>query len=182
MIVGYFRKIDSQEGGAESPTATLRAARCLRIESEPPGSREARRRLIADLANGDILVSPSIGHLAASIADLIAVARRIHARGATLRLVAEQVDTSIPAARNVLAALADHEGAALASRRAVGLREASLRGAAPGRPRKLDGGTALRVRDEIASGRTYAAIARDMGVHPTTIMRLAGRLADQEGD
>lgn len=180
MIVGYFRKIDPDDSGATSPTAILRAARCLRIEWEPPGSREARNRLIADLANGDHLVSPSIGHLAASIADLIAVARRIHAKGATLRLVAEQIDTAIPAARNVLAALAEHERGALAERRAAGLRQAALRGAAPGRPRKLDERSAYAIRDEIALGRTYAAIAREMKVHPTTVMRLVSRLGEPD--
>lgn len=182
MIVGYFRKIDQDDGDTASPTAILRAARCLRIESERPGLREARGRLIADLANGDTLVSPSIGHLAASIADLIAVARRIHGRGATLRLVAEQVDTAIPAARNLLAALAEYERRSLADRRATGLREAGLRGATPGRPRKLDAGAAVAIRDEIAQGRTYAAIARDMGVHPTTVMRLATRPRDPVED
>ena len=58
--------------------------------------------------------------------------------------------------------------------------EAEQRGAAPGRPRKLDETTARAVRDEIASGRTHAAIAREMGVHPTTIMRLVGRLTEPD--
>lgn len=180
MIVGYFRKIDRDDAGKTAPTAILRAARCLRIESEPPGSRDARNRLIADLSNGDRLVSPSIAHLAASMGDLVAIARRIHARGATLRLVAEQMDTSIPAARNVLVALAEYEARALASRRAAGLREAALRGATPGRPRKLEGGATYVIRDQIAAGRTYASIAREMGVHPTTVMRLVNRLSDPE--
>ncbi|CAA7626853.1 Site-specific recombinase [Candidatus Terasakiella magnetica] len=175
MIVGYFRQIDGDE---TSPTTVLRAARCLRIESERPGSREARNRLVADLTNGDVLVSPSISHLAASVTDLVALARRIHGKGATLRVVAEQVDTLIPAARNVFAALAESERRTLAARRDSGLREASLRGASPGRPRKLDAKSAYAIRDEIASGRTYASIAREMGVHPTTVMRMISRLTE----
>ena len=180
MIVGYFRLLDSDEDIARSPTTILRAARCLRMESDPPGSKEARARLIADLANGDVLVSPSIEHLAASVIDLIGVSQRIHRRGATLRLVAEQIDTSIPAARNVLVALAEYERRALELRRREGLREASLRGAAPGRPRKLDAKTATAIRDQVRQGRTHASLAREMRVHPTTIMRLLNRLADGE--
>ena len=180
MIVGYFRQLDSDEENAASPTVILRAARCLRMESEPPGSRQALTRLIADLANGDVLVSPSIELLAASVSDLIGIAQRIHRRGATLRLVAEQIDTSVPAARNVLAALAEYERRALALRRQAGLREAELRGASPGRPRKLDAKMAYAIRDQVAGGRTHASLAREIGVHPTTIMRLLERLKDGE--
>jgi DNA invertase Pin-like site-specific DNA recombinase len=179
MIVGYFRRIDD---GEASPTAILRAERCLRIESDDPALRDAGSELIASLANGDVLVSPSIAHLAASTAELLRVARAIHARGATLRLVAEQIDTSIAAARNVLATLGSFDGRVLNDRRRIGLSEAKLRGAAPGRPCKIDDATACSIRDALASGRTYASVARDLGVHPTTIMRLARRATARDDE
>ncbi len=179
MIVGYFRRIDD---GEASPTAVLRAERCLRIESDEPALRDAGSELIASLVNGDVLVSPSIAHLAASTAELLRVARAIHARGATLRLVSEQIDTSIAAARNVLAALATFDGRVLADRRSIGLSEARLRGATPGRPRKLDDAAVRSIRDALASGRTYASVARDLRVHPTTVMRLARRATARDNE
>lgn len=177
MIVGYFRRVDLEEVAAL--TVILRAERCLRIEYDDIGRSEARRSLIADLNNGDVIVSPSIGHLAASVPELLRVSHHIHRRGATLRLPAEKIDTSIPAARNALAALAQFERGILSDRRQMGLDEAKMRGAMPGRPRKLDGVALRNIREDLAQGRSYAAIARSMNVHPTTIMRLIQR-ADAE--
>lgn len=173
MIVGYFRRIEVEEAG--TPQAILRAERCLRIESDPIGRDDARIRLLADLSGGDVLVSPSIPHLAVSIGELLRVCHRVHRVGATLRLAAEQIDTSIPAARNALVALADFDRRLLAERRRIGREDAALRGAQPGRPRKLDDQLVRMVRDDLAAGRTYASIARTLGVHPTTVMRLLQR-------
>lgn len=173
MIVGYYRRIDSAETGA--PAAILRAERCMRMEVEEVGRNDIRTQLVASLGNGDVLVSPSIAHLAVSVVDLLGVAHRVHRVGATLRLAAEQIDTSIGAARNALVALAEFDRRLLASRRLAGCYEAELRGAAPGRPRKLDDVMVRTIRDEIAQGRSHAAIARNLGVHPTTIMRLLRR-------
>lgn len=175
MIVGYFRLIDGGEEAA--PTAVLRAERCLRIETDPVGRAEARGRLVAGLGNGDVLVSPSIPHLAPSLSELLRVSRQIHACGATLRLVLEKIDTSIPAARNVLAAFGDFERRRMEEARNAGLYEAALSGARPGRPRKLDAGRAGLIAAELAAGRTAASLARELGVHPTTVARLARQAA-----
>ncbi|OAN50663.1 site-specific recombinase [Paramagnetospirillum marisnigri] len=176
MIVGYFRQIDEPEAG--SATTILRAERCLRIESDPPTRRDARSSLIDSLSNGDVLVTPSILHLAGFTAELLRVAQSIHARGATLRLVAERIDTAVPAARNVLAALAEFERRQMETKRAIGLAEAEARGARPGRPRKIDASLLRSIQDEIANGGTYGAVARRLGVHPTTVMRLLGRAGE----
>lgn len=173
MIVGYFRRIDGDE--APSPTALLRAERCLRMDSDDVGETHGRGRLLADLGKGDVLVAPSIAHLAASATDLLAVVHRVHKVGATLRLVAEQIDTSFPAARNALVALAEYDRQQWNARRQAGVYEAELRGVAVGRPRKLDDNMLRTIRLDLAAGRTYAAIARSLGVHPTTIMRLVRR-------
>lgn len=176
MIVGYFRRIDSADG--VSPTALLRAERCMRMDSDDIGGSHQRSRLLVDLGAGDVLVSPSIPHLAASATDLLAVVHRVHRGGATLRLVAEQIDTSIPAARNALVALAEYDRRQLATRRQAGRYEAQLLGAPVGRPRKLDDSMLRTIRQDLAEGRTYASIARNLGVHPTTVMRLLRRAAE----
>jgi DNA invertase Pin-like site-specific DNA recombinase len=173
MIVGYFRRIDSADG--VSPAGLLRAERCMRMESDDIGGSQQRSRLLADLGTGDVLVSPSIPHLAASATDLLAVVQRVHRVGATLRLVAEQIDTTIPAARNALVALAEYDRRQLAARRQTGRYEAQLLGAPMGRPRKLDDTMLRTIRQDLAEGRTYASIARTLGVHPTTVMRLLRR-------
>jgi DNA invertase Pin-like site-specific DNA recombinase len=180
MIFGYFRRIDRD---GDSAPAVLRAERCLRVESEEVGRRDARTQLIAAMANGDVLVSPSIAHLAVSVSDLLRVVGAVHDRGATLRLVAEKVDTSVAGARNALVALADFNRRQLAERRQAGLRQAELDGGRPGRPRKLDDSMVRSIRDEIEAGGTHAAAARALGVHPTTVMRLLRRAEERcEGE
>lgn len=178
MIVGYFRHID--QAGAVAPMALLRVERCLRIESDEPGRYDCRASLLADLAGGDVFVSPSIPHLAVSAVDLLGVVARVHRAGATMRLVAEGVDTSIAAARNALVAVAEYERGVMHARREAGRYQAALRAAPVGRPRKLDEALLVTIRDELGNGQTYAAIARALGVHPTTIMRMLRR-ADGNG-
>lgn len=154
----------------------------MRMESEEVGRHDIRNQMVAGLSNGDILVSPSIAHLAVSVVDLLAVVQRIHRVGATLRLAAEQIDTSIPAARNALVALAEYDRRLLDARRQTGRYEGGLRGAAPGRPRKLDDVLVRTIRDELAQGRTHASVARNLGVHPTTVMRLLRRAMAETDD
>ncbi len=176
MIVGYYRQLTQDQEDSASPMAILRAERCLRIVSDEVGRSDARAQLIASLSNGDVLVSPSIAHFAVSATELLRVAQTVHGRGVTLRLVQEKVDTEVPAARNVMAVLAEFNRRQLASRRQMGVWEAELRGAAAGRPRKLGLSHVATIRDELTSGRTYASVARDLGVHPTTVMRLMQRV------
>lgn len=176
MIVGYFRRIDGDEVAA--PMAVLRAERCLRIESDPVGRADARGLLLKGLDRGDVLVSPSIGHLAVGVSDLLRVCRHAHGCGATLRLVLEKIDTSIPAARNALVALAAFEAAQVAARRQAGVEQAALSGSRPGRPRKLDAVTLGRLKAEMAAGRSFAALARELGLHPTTVMRRLREMED----
>lgn len=179
MIVGYFRKIDDGEAAA---MAVLRVERCLRVEMDPPGRFDSRRAMIQDLDRGDVLVSPSIAHLAVSVSDLLKVARQVQARGAFLKLVLEKVDTAIPAARNALAALSAFEAGQVAARRHDGVERAALAGHRPGRPRKLTTATLSRLKAELESGRSFAALAEELGVHPTTVMRRLKALEDQRED
>ncbi|CAA7626903.1 recombinase family protein [Magnetospirillum sp. SS-4] len=181
MIVGYYRQLTQDSDGAASPMAILRAERCLRIVSDEAGRSDARTQLIASLGNGDVLVSPSIAHFTVSTTELLRVAQVVHGRGVTLRLVAEKIDTEVPAARNVIAVLAEFNRKIMTARRQTGMWEAQLRGAAAGRPRKLDLRHVATIRDELTSGRTYASVARDLGVHPTTVMRLMQRVDGGDG-
>ncbi|EME71237.1 site-specific recombinase [Paramagnetospirillum caucaseum] len=179
MIVGYFRRIDGDEVAA--PMALLRAERCLRIETDPVGRSDSRTLLLDGLDRGDVLVSPSLDHLAVSLSDVVRIARHAHGRGATLRLVLEKVDTSLPAARNVLVALDAFEAAQRSARRRAGVEQAALSGNRPGRPRKLDAATLRRLKAEMEAGRSFAALAQELGIHPTTVMRRLRALEDGDG-
>ncbi len=180
MIVGYYRRLPREQGSPpDAAGEILRLERCMRIDVENGTGNGVLKRLIASLGSGDVLVSPSIDQLAGSLRDILFIAEQLHKRFATLRLVAENVDTALPGARHAVNALAEYERRSLDRRQRAGLAEAEQRGAHPGRPRKIAADQIAYVRDQLALGRSFASLAREMDVHPTTVMRLATRIADK---
>jgi len=179
MIIGYFRQLPDQPAqGGGSPAAILRAQRCLRIEVDEGATRSGLNRALAALGSDDVLVSPSIECMVASLRGLLMIVDQVHRKSATLRLVAEKIDTATPAARRILIALADYECRAAERKIKVGRIEAVARGIRPGRPRKLTAAHLEQVRAQLDLGRSFASLAREFGVHPTTVMRFAERIAD----
>jgi DNA invertase Pin-like site-specific DNA recombinase len=186
MILGYYRQYPEREETAAavdeaSPAALLRAERCVRIESDPPGDRARLFALIGDLEPGDVLVAPSCRRLGRTVAEVCRTAVLVHEQRASLRLAAERIDSITPAARQVLMVLAEFDRAIAARRRAEGLRETAGLGVRPGRPRKVGPDAVPWLRMELAAGRSFASLARELGVHPTTVMRLARRVEETGG-
>jgi DNA invertase Pin-like site-specific DNA recombinase len=181
MIVGYYRQYpEREEAGADdevAPTVLLRAERCVRIETDPPGERARLFATIRELESGDVFAAPSCRRLGRTVSEVCRVAALVHEQRATLRLAVERIDTASPAARQVLSVLAEFDRAVAARQRENGLKEAQIRGVPTGRPRKIGTGDVPWLKMELAGGRSYASLARELGVHPTTIMRLA-RLVD----
>ncbi len=179
MIIGYYRLPVRRAGGivsSEEPAAVLRAQRCMRIEVDQGASRGALNHLLTGLTHEDVLVSPAIEYLATSLRDLLRIADKVHKRMATLRLVGDQIDTSVPGTRLIFGSLADYERRTFDQKLHVGLVEAADRGARPGRPRKIGADMFDHVRTQIGLGRSYASLARELNVHPTTVMRMAGQI------
>ena len=180
MIIGYYRQLPDQPAqGSGSPAAILRAQRCLRIEADEGATRSGLNRALAALGSDDVLVSPSIDCMAASLRGLLMIVDQVHRKAATMRLVAEKIDTAIPAARRILIALADYESRASERKVQTGRIEAEARGSRPGRPRKLTELHLEQVRTQLDLGRSFASLAREFGVHPTTVMRFAERIAEE---
>ena len=73
------------------------AAGCEKVFAEQVSSVAARPQLEATLdylRDVDVLVVTRIDRLARSVADLCAIIKRIEAKGATLRILAMNLDTS----------------------------------------------------------------------------------------
>ena len=98
MIVGYARTSTfEQRAGFEAQERELRAAGCEKVFAEQVSSVAARPQLEATLdylRDVDVLVVTRIDRLARSVADLCAIIKRIEAKGATLRILAMNLDTS----------------------------------------------------------------------------------------
>jgi DNA invertase Pin-like site-specific DNA recombinase len=86
-----------QRAGFEAQERELRAAGCEKVFAEQVSSVAARPQLEATLdylRDVDVLVVTRIDRLARSVADLCAIIKRIEAKGATLRILAMNLDTS----------------------------------------------------------------------------------------
>src|ERR1700692_4137447 len=94
MIYGYARvSTDAQD--LSNQVAQLRAAGCARIFPEkisaatPDGPQ--LKKLMANLADGDVVVIPAVDRLSRDTTDLLVIARDMQRAGAGLRSLAEPV-------------------------------------------------------------------------------------------
>jgi hypothetical protein len=91
--------------------AALKAAGCevIRAEKRSGTTTEGRdelRTLLEFLRTGDVLMVTRIDRLARSIGDLQDIVRQVKARGASLKATKQPIDTSTPAGKCFLAAVA----------------------------------------------------------------------------
>jgi hypothetical protein len=109
MIYGYARvSTDAQD--LTSQLAQLKAAGCEKIFREKvtgtTADRPQLKKLMCDLAHGDVVITPAVDRLSRDVTDLLVIARDMQRAGAGLRSIAEPVvDTTSDFAELVLAML-----------------------------------------------------------------------------
>src|SRR5215831_6674354 len=97
-VIGYAR-VSTIDQNLEIQEAALKAAGCEVIRSEKrSGTTTAGRvelQTVLDfLRHGDVLVVTRIDRLARSIGDLQGIVRAVKARGASLKVTGQPIDTS----------------------------------------------------------------------------------------
>jgi DNA invertase Pin-like site-specific DNA recombinase len=97
MEIGYARSstID-QEAGYQAQIKTLTAAGCDKIFAEKVSSVAQRAELEAALdyaREGDALVVTKLDRLARSVAHLVALGERLDAKGVSLKVLEQSIDT-----------------------------------------------------------------------------------------
>ena len=137
-------------------------------------------RLIADAHRRkfDAVVVWRFDRFARSVSHLLRALETFKALGIEFVSLSEQVDTSTPTGKmvfTVLGAVAELERSLIAERVKAGLRNAKAKGKKLGRPRvAVDAATVARLR---ASGKSWAAIANELGIGEGTVRRTAQRSA-----
>ena len=139
--------------------------------------RAQLRRLLDQLAPGDVLMVTRLDRLARSTRDLLNTLATITAKKAGFKSLGDTwADTTTSHGRlmlTVLGGLAEFERDLIRARTGEGRARAVERGQKMGRPFKLTDhqkGEAIKRRDQ---GETLADIARSYNVSPATISRLA---------
>src|ERR1700736_2927312 len=144
MIYGYAR-VSTGAQDLTSQLAELKASGCEKVFREKitgtTADRPQLKKLMRDLAPGDVVITPAVDRLSRDVTDLLVIARDMQRAGAGLRSIAEPVvDTTSDFAELVLAMLgvaAKLERRRIAERTALGRAEAKAKGVKFGRKPKL---------------------------------------------
>jgi len=142
-------------------------------------------RLLADARRRrfDVLAVTKLDRVARSVHHLTSLARELEALGVDLVVLDQAIDTSTPAGRllfHVLGSIAEFERDLIRERTSAGMRAAKRRGARIGRPRAIRGGDCFVLEERIRQGAPLRAIARELGVSPSTVSAAAARVRQRE--
>ena len=178
MIVGYARTSTvDQEAGLEAQERDLRAAGAERLFTEKVSSvatRDALRDALDFIREGDTLVVTKLDRLARSIRDLMTVIDAVKSKGATLRILAMNLDTGT--ATSVLGSVAEFEREIMLERQREGIAKAKAEGKYKGRAP-----TARRKAPEVhrllADGLPEAAVAEQLGISRSSVQRIKRKSA-----
>jgi DNA invertase Pin-like site-specific DNA recombinase len=178
MIVGYARTSTVEQiAGFEAQERELRAAGVERVFAEQISSVAARAQLEAALdfiRGGDVFVVTKIDRLARSVADLCAIVKRIESKGATLRILAINLDTATPTGKlmlNVLASVAQFEREVMLERQREGIAKAKGEGRYKGRAPTARAKSA-DIQRLAAEGLTREAIATQLKIGIASVYRV----------
>lgn len=181
-VYGYVRvSTGRQDMGRDAQRRALDAAGCTEIVEEQASGRKARpvlAELVDKLDQGDTVTVFRFDRISRSVADFYAIGERIRERGAALRSLAEQFDTSTPMGRAMMgfaAIWAELEADTTRERVQNGLIAARARGQVLGRRRSFSAEVESDIAAAIADGAPVKQLAYKHRVSPKTIRRIKAR-------
>lgn len=184
LLTGYARTSTvDQLAGFEAQKAELIAVGCnaQRMFVEQVSSVATHRpqllRMLDQLRSGDVVIVTKLDRLARSMRDLIVIVEKIELAGASLRVLAMNLDTSTATGKlmlNVLGSVAAFERDMMLERQRIGIAQAKVEGKYKGRAP-----TAMRKADEaialLEAGIKPAIAARQLGIARSSLYRIMQR-------
>jgi DNA invertase Pin-like site-specific DNA recombinase len=178
MIIGYARTSTAdQEAGLQAQVRDLKAAGADKVFSEQVSATKKRSELdsaIDYLRDDDVLVVTKLDRLARSIRDLMEIVERVRVKGAALRILAMDLDTSTATGKlmlGILGSVAEFEREIMLERQREGIAKAraegKYKGRAPTAKRKAE--DVLRLLGE---GRTEVETAKALGISRSSVQRI----------
>jgi DNA invertase Pin-like site-specific DNA recombinase len=182
MIVGYARTSTTEQvAGFEAQIRDLKAAGCERIFQEQISSvakREQLDQVLSFIRDGDVLTVTKLDRLARSVADLVKIVETVKTRGASLRILAMQLDTASATGQlmvNVIGAVAQFERQMMLERQREGIEAAKRAGRYVGRQPTAQR-KAAAIADLYAQGVAPAEIGRRLGISRASTYRYLPRV------
>ncbi|MEV0375633.1 recombinase family protein [Streptomyces sp. NPDC050636] len=144
VLRGYGR-VSSKDQNLARQTRALKNAGCINpLYLDEASGKNADRpeltKILADLEPGDTLVVLSLDRLGLNLEDLIQIVKVIKNRGAALRSLNEEIDTSTPAGRlvfHIFGAIAQFVREIINEASRDGIAAAKARGVKFGRPSRM---------------------------------------------
>lgn len=179
VFIGYARtSTTDQKAGLAAQLRDLEAAGCTRVFQEELSSVAATRpQLDAALdwvRDGDILIVTKLDRLARSVSDLVAITDTLRRKGAGLRILAMNLDTSTSTGKlmlNLLGSIAEFERELMLERQREGIAKAKAEGKYKGRqPTARSKATeVMRLR---AEGKSANDIVGALGISRASVFRI----------
>ena len=165
-IIGYARTSTTEQvAGLEAQRRDLKEAGCTKLFEEQVSSvakRDQLEALFEFIRDEDVVVVTKLDRLARSMRDLMEIVDRIERKGASLRILAMNLDTSTPTGKlmlNVLGSVAQFEREMMLERQREGIAKAKGEGKYKGRQP-----TARNKADEIRTMKAKGFTAEEIGV------------------
>jgi DNA invertase Pin-like site-specific DNA recombinase len=179
LLAGYARVADDDAEALQERLRLLGEAGCTRVYAdESPGRKAAQPRLsecLRSLRPGDVLVVTGLDQLGSTQRELAGTVGEVRRRGAGLRSLREDLDTTAPggdAIFRVFAGLADLGRAAVSAGTSDGLAAARAAGKRLGRPPALTPQQLTEVGELLrAPENTLSGVARTLGVSRSTLYK-----------
>lgn len=180
MLVGYARTSTlDQKAGIEAQLRDLEAEGCERVFTEQVSSvdmkaREKLEEAMTFIRKDDHLVVTKLDRLARSMTHLMDIRQRLDERGAFLKIIGLNLDTSTPTGKlmlNLLGSVAEFEREIMLERQREGIAKAKAAGKYKGRKP-----TARARTDEVlgmhGNGVGATAIAKSLGIGRASVYRI----------
>lgn len=183
MKLGYARTSTTEQvAGFEAQVRDLKAAGCEKVFQEQTSSVAKREQLEAAidyLREGDVLTATKLDRLARSMRDLLSIVERVQAKGAGLRILAMDFDTTSPTGRLMLqmvGAVAEFERAMMLERQREGVAKAKAEGKYRGRA-KTARAKSGEVEAALRAGEAPADVARRLNIGRSSVYRIMDDLS-----
>jgi DNA invertase Pin-like site-specific DNA recombinase len=176
-ITGYLR-ISNDGLNVPSQIERLKTSGASKIVQENPSVKKRNRsqldNLIANVQPGDTVVATNLHSIADSTKHLLEIVESLHAAGASLKVIDNDIDTSTPQGdimQALLGAITSFERQVVRERQAAGIAKAKQAGRYKGRKP-----TAMAKADEVlalnSQGLTRQKIADQLGIGVASVYRI----------
>lgn len=146
-------------------------------------NRPALKEALRFVRKGDILVISRIDRLARSLSDLLNIVNELEAKGVSLHVLDQQIDTLTPAGRimlQMLGAFAEFEAAIRAERQVDGIASAKEKGVKFGRKLLLTDAKIAEIAQMRRAGLLIKDIIAKTGLKKATVYKALGQASTEE--